>query len=123
MADAVLALALMTASVLASLAFFRTQVRELRGAQDEFAAFLIAESEIERLHTLPWDRIAVGEAQPLILTLPSAAHLKEVTATLTVQESEPGFKHAEVRVEWSSATGRRLHLEQAEDFAVEASRP
>jgi hypothetical protein len=98
-------------------------VRELRSTQDEFAAMLIAESEIERLHTLPWDRIAVGETQPLLLTLPSAAHLKEAAATLTVKELQPGLKRAEVRVEWTSSTGRRLHTEQAEEFAMEAQWP
>jgi hypothetical protein len=123
MADALLALVLIVASVFVSLAFFRSQVRELRGTQDEFNALLIAESEIERLHTLSWDRIPLGEAQQLALALPSAAHLKESAATLSVKELEPGLKRAEVRVEWSSSTGRRLHVEQAEEFAREALRP
>jgi hypothetical protein len=123
LADAVLALALIVASVFVSLAFFRSQVRELRGAQDEFAALLIAESEIERLHTLPWAQIAVGEARPLVLALPSAAHLKEAAATLTVKEVQPGLKRAEVRVEWTSSAGRRLHAEQSEEFAMEAQGP
>ena len=52
MVDAVLALALVVATVFVCLAFFRSEVRELRSTQDEFAALLIAESEIERLHTL-----------------------------------------------------------------------
>jgi len=123
MADALLALALIVSTVLVCLAFFRSEVRELRSTQDEFAALLIAESEIERLHTLPYDRIAAGEAQPLALTLPSAAHLKEVAATLNVKELQPGLKRAEVRIEWSSSTGRRLRVEQAAEFATEVARP
>ena len=122
MADALVALALVAASVLVSVAFYRTEVREVRGTQDEFAALLIAESEIERLHTLSYDRITAGEAQPLALTLPSAAHLKEAAATLSVKELQPGLKRAEVRVEWSSAKGRRLHVEQAAEFFAEAGR-
>jgi hypothetical protein len=122
MADALVALALVAASVFICVAFFRTEVREVRRTQDEFAALLIAESEIERLHTLPYDRIAAGDAQPLALTLPSAAHLKEAAATLTVKELQPGLKRAEVRVEWSSSKGRRLHVEQAAEFSVEAGR-
>jgi hypothetical protein len=116
------ALALIASSVLVCVAFFRTEAREVRGTQDEFAALLIAESEIERLRTLPYDRIAAGEAQPLALTLPSAAHLKESAATLTVKELQPGLKRAEVRVEWSSSKGRRLHVEQAAEFSAEAGR-
>ena len=123
MADAMVALALVVASVFVCVAFFRSEVRELRSTQDEFAALLIAESEIERLYTLPYDRIAAGEAQPLALTLPSAAHLKEATATLTVKELQPGLKRAEVRIEWSSSTGRRLRVEQAEEFTTEVARP
>jgi hypothetical protein len=121
--DAMVALALVASSVLVCVAFFRSEVRELRRTQDEFAALLIAESEIERLHTLPYDRIAAGEAQPLALTLPSAAHLKEAAATLTVKELQPGIKRAEVRIEWSSATGRRLRVEQAAEFTSEVARP
>jgi len=123
MVDALVALALVVTSVFVSLAFFRAEVREVRGTQDQFAALLIAESEIERLHTLPYDRIAAGEAQPLALTLPSAAHLKEAAATLTVKELQPGLKRAEVRIEWSSSTGRRLRVEQAEEFTTEVARP
>ena len=123
MADAMLALALIASAVFVSLAFFRSEVRELRRSQDEFAALLIAESEIERLHTLPYDRIAAGEAQPLALTLPSAARLKEAAATLTVKELLPGIKSATVRVEWTSSTGRRLRVEQAAEFTTEVARP
>lgn len=123
MMDAMVALALVTSSVFVCLAFFRSEVRELRSTQDQFAALLIAESEIERLHTLPYDRIAAGEAQPLALTLPSAAHLKEATATLTVKELQPGLKRAEVRIEWSSSTGRRRRVEQAAEFTTEVARP
>ena len=31
-----------------------------------------------------------------------------------------GLKRAEVRIEWTSATGRRLHVEQAAEFSMEA---
>jgi hypothetical protein len=123
MADAMIALALVASAVLVCLAFFRTEVRELRSTQDEFTALLLAESEIERLHTLTYDRIASGEAQPLALTLPSAAHLREAAATLTVKGLQPGLKRAEVRVEWSSSTGRRLRVEQAAEFTTEVARP
>ena len=123
MMDAMLALALVASSVLVCVAFFRSEVRELRGAQDAFNAQLIAESEIERLRALPYERLALGAAQPLALTLPSAARLKESAATLTVKELQPGLKRAEVRIEWSSSKGRRLHVEQAAEFTPEGARP
>ena len=121
--DAMVALALLSSAVFVFVAFFRAEVRELRGTQDEFNALLIAESEIERLHTLPYGRIAVAEAQPLPLALPSAAHLKEAAATLTVKELQPGLKRADVRIEWISSTGLRLHVEQEAEFTAEVARP
>ena len=121
--DAIVALALVASAVFVCVAFFRSEVREVRSTQDEFAALLIAESEIERLHTLPYDRISAGEAQPLVLTLPSAARLKEAAATLTVKELQLGLKRAEVRIEWTSSTGRRRRVEQAAEFTTEVARP
>ena len=119
--DALAALALMTGSVLVTLAFFRAEVREVRNNQERFAALLVAESEIERLHTLRYDQIGLGENQPLALKMPSARGLKESAGTLTVKELEHGLKRAEVRIEWSSPKGQPLHVSLAEEFSAEAS--
>jgi hypothetical protein len=120
--DALAALALITSGVFVCVVFFRTEVRELRNTQEKFAALLIAESEIERFHTLRYDQIAVGEDQPLALNLPSARALKEAAGTVTVKELERGIKRAEVRIGWSSPTGAPLHVALAEEFTSCAER-
>ena len=115
--DALVALAILGAGVFLSMAFFRAEVKEVRSTHERFAALLIAESEIERLRTLPYERIPIGEGQPLALKLPSARHLKEATGTLTAQEIGPGLKAATVRIHWSSPRGTPLHVELSSEFS------
>ena len=115
--DALGALAMLGAGVFLSMAFFRAEVKEVRSTHERFAALLIAESEIERLRTLPYERIPIGEGQPLELKLPSAKHLKEATGTLTVQEIAPGLKAATVRIHWSSPRGTPLRVELSSEFS------
>ncbi len=118
--DALLALTLITGILFASVVLFGKQVRAVRNTHERLAAMLIAESEIERLRTLPYERIETGAARPLSLALPSAARLKECSATLMVTELSPGLKRAEVRVQWSSPKGRPLGATMASEFAAEA---
>jgi len=47
--------------------------------------------------------------------------LKEAAGTLTVKELDVGIKRAEVRIRWSSPTGRPLHVALSEEFTAEAS--
>ncbi len=116
------ALALLAGGVFVSAVFFRTEVREIRGTQERFAALLIAESEIERLHTLTYNDIPVGASHALKLTLPSAKRLKESSGTLSVREIEPGLKEATVRIGWSSPRGRPLFVEMTGVFSREGLR-
>ena len=115
--DALVALAVLAGGVFVSVAFFRTEVRELRNTHERLAALLIAESEIERLRALPYDNIPVGDGQSLGLKLPSARRLKGAAGALTVKETEPGLKAATVRVEWISPKGRPLRVELSSEFA------
>jgi len=59
--DALAAFALMTGAVFTCVVFFRAEVREVRNTQERLTALLIAESEVERLHTLRYDQIVPGE--------------------------------------------------------------
>ena len=111
MMDVLAAFALLAGGVFLSVVFFRTEVRELRYTHERLAALLIAESEIERLHTLSYEEIARGDGQPLNLTLPSARRLKEGRGTLSVKEIEPGLKNVTVRIQWSSPRGRPCFVE------------
>ena len=113
MMDVLAALALLGAGVFMSVTFFRSEVRELRYTQEKFAAMLIVESEIERLHTLSYEAIEVGAGQALALDLPSARRLKEARGSMSVREIEPGLKEVTVRTTWSSSRGRPLFVEMS----------
>ena len=117
MIDAMMALMVLTTGVFTCVAFFRSQVREIRYEQDRTAAALIAESEIERLVTLPFGEIVSDPA--LKPALPSAERLKKSSAALTVEEIEPGLKEATVRVEWETAKGARMGVQLARWFSRE----
>ena len=117
MMDALAALALLTTAVFTSVVFFRNEVRASRTLQERFAASLIAESEMERLHTLRYDDIPIGADQALNLALPSAKQLKQCAATLSVRQAQPGLKEATVRVQWRSPTGRPLLVEMRGAFS------
>ena len=108
--DCLAALGILAGGMFMALAFFRAEVRETRYTQDRFAALLIAQSEIERLYTLPYERILVVADRPLALDLPSAKRVKGVTGQLTVTEPEPGLKAATVRIEWKSPKDRVMHI-------------
>lgn len=123
MMDAVTALAIIAGTLLVALAFYRAEVRELRLSQEKFAALLIAESEIERLRTVPYDGIVPGDARDTALALPSAARLKKCSASVAVAEIAPGLKRAEVRVEWLSPLDKPLTVTLASEYAVEAQTP
>ena len=115
--DAVAALTLLSVGVFVTVVFFRAEVREVHNMHERFVAILTAESEIERLRTLPYDQILVGESRSLELSLPSAKHLNEAEGTLTVREIKPGLKTAVVRIRWISPKGRPLHVEMASEFS------
>ena len=117
--DCLAALALLGSGVFLALAFFRVQVREIRYTQDRLTALLIAQSEIERLHTESFDAIDAAPDQPLDLSLPSAKRLKGAAGTLSVEETEAGLKKAVVRIQWRTATGRPLHLTLSCTFSRE----
>jgi len=121
MVEVLAAFALLTGGVFMAVLFFRAEVRELRFTHERFAAMLIAQSEIERLHTLPYDEIPVGESQALELTLPSAEHVKELCGTLSVTEPTPGLKNTGVRIEWRSPNGTPHHVELTSAFSREGS--
>jgi len=109
--DCLAAMALLGIGVMVAMTFFRTEVREIRASHDRFSALLIAQSEVERLHTLSFDDLKVGKDRPLDLNLPSAARLKGARGRLTVRETAPGLRAATVRIEWESPTGTPLRVE------------
>ena len=117
--DVLAALALIAGTIMLAVVFFRTQVREVRGIHERFAARLIAESEMERLRTLPYGVIPVGAKQPRQVTFPSAMRLKEARVTLDVQEIESGLKRARVLVQWSSRAGKPRRAELTGEFSRE----
>ena len=119
MLDVLAAMALLVGGVFMAVVFFRAEVREVRFTHERFAVMLVAQSEIERLHTLPYDQIAVGEARPIELTLPSAKRIKEASGTLSVQEVSPGLKAATVRIAWRSPSGTPHHVELTNEFSRE----
>ena len=120
MMDTLAALALLGMGIFVAVVFFRAEVREIRYSHDRLAALLIAQSEIERLHTIPFDRIAVGEGQSLNLALPSAKRVKDCAGRLTIDRIEPGLKRATVRIDWRSARGLPLHVTASSVFSKEA---
>ncbi len=107
--DTIAALTLLVGGVTVALMFFRAEVREVRGANERVTGLLMAQSEIERLITLPFAELSVGANQPLQLTLPSTRRLKAVRGTLSVKELAPGLKEATVRIVWD--TPRRYTME------------
>jgi len=121
--DAMVALAVLSSGVLLLVAYHRAEVRDLRLTQETQCATLIAESEIERLITLPFGEIPPGAAQPLTLSLPSAAKLKGARGTLTVNETEPGLKGAVVEVFWQPLRGPERCISFQRSFAKEGSAP
>jgi len=123
MMDAIAAMALLTAGVFMALAFFRTEVREVRMSHERLSALLIAQSEVERLYSLSYDDIPVGEDQSLALDEPAAARLKGSQGLLSVAEIEPGLKRAEVRVTWRSPLDRPLHVDLTCTLSREGLRP
>jgi len=117
--DVTAAGALLTAGIFTAVVFFRAEVREIRFTHERFAVMLLAESEIERLHALPYGEIKVGEDQPLALTLPSAERIKEVSGTVSVKETDEGLKSATVRVQWRVPKGTVNRIELTRTFARE----
>ena len=117
--DVTAAGALLTAGIFTAVVFFRAEVREIRFTHERFAVMLLAESEIERLHALPYDEIKVGEDQPLALTLPSAERSKEVSGTVSIKETDEGLKSATVRVQWRVPKGTVNRIELTRAFAQE----
>ncbi len=115
--DGTAALMLLGVGVFAAVVFFRTEVRELRGAHEQFAGLLIAESEMERLYALPYDQVRSDENVPL--ALPSAKQLREARGRILVTEIEAGLKSATVRVEWRTPSGIPMHAEATGLFARE----
>jgi Tfp pilus assembly protein PilV len=115
--DGAVALMLLGVGVFAAVVFFRTEVRELRGQHEQFAALLIAESEMERLRALPYDEMRTDENAPL--ALPAAKQLREARGRILVTEIEDGLKSATVRVEWRTPSGIPMHAEAAGLFARE----
>ena len=115
--DAAAAMMLLAVGVFAAVVFFRTEVRELRGAHEQFAALLIAESEMERLRVLPYDEMRTDENAPL--ALPAAKQLREARGRIRVTEIEDGLKSATVRVEWRTPSGIPMHAEATGLFARE----
>jgi len=118
--DCLAALALLSMGVFVSVRFFRTEVREIRYSHDRLAVLLIAQSEVERLHAIPFDRIVLGENQPLELALPSAERIQECTGRLSVVAVEPGLKEATVRIEWLSPKGVPRHVTASSVFCKES---
>ena len=117
--DTMAAGALLTAGIFTAVVFFRAEVREIRFTHERFAVMLLAQSEIERLHTLPYDEIKVGEDQALELTLPSAERIKEVSGAVSVKEIAEGLKSATVRVQWRVPKGTVNRVELTRTFAQE----
>lgn len=106
MTDVLAALTVLGGGILLALTFFQAEVREVRTTYERYAGLLLAESEIERLTTLPYHAITPGKDQSLTLSMPSAQKLKNVRGTLSVREIGPGLKEATVRVVWDT---RRRH--------------
>ena len=121
--DAMVALAVLTGGVFLLVAYHRAEVRELRATQETLCATLIAESEIERLITLPYEEMPAGPTQALAFSVPSAARLKGARGTLTVSEVEPGLKEAEVTVFWQPLRGPDRSVSLRRSFAKEGSAP
>ena len=121
MVDALIALAVLGFGVFFMVAFFRSEVRELRYAHDRLTAQLLAESEIERLRGIPHEEIKNGSA--LDLSLPSAERLANVRGRLAVETPAPGWKRATVRIEWDSPKGWPVSVELSGDFAEEGATP
>ena len=117
--DCLIAMSLMAGAVVATVALYRSVVRDCRVTQERLSAALVARSELERLRAIPYDRIPAGAATRLPLTLPAAQHLKGAGEFLTVRELEPGLKEATVRVEWESPQGRPLMVEMGAVFSRE----
>ena len=122
MADVLVALALITGTIAVAVLFFRTQVREARQIHERFAARLIAESEIERLHARAYETIPVDAKQALKLTLPSADQLKGAQAALHAREIEPGLKQVRIVVRWRSRRGRPRQVGLTGEFSREGLR-
>lgn len=119
--EALAAMAVLALGVFVLVAHHRAEVRELRATQETLCATLIAESEIERLLTLPYDDITPGPGQVVALSVPSAAKLKGSHGTLTVVEPEPGLKEAEVAVFWQPLRGPERSVSLRRTFSREGS--
>ena len=117
--DVILAMTLLSTGVFVVMVFCRNEAREQRTAHERLVAQLAAESELERLRTVPFDGIAPGDRRPVASTLPSMQRLKEGKVLLTVAELEPGLKRATARVEWSSPVGKPLFVEFTALFSRE----
>ena len=117
--DTMAAGALLTAGIFMAVVFFRAEVREIRFTHERFAVMLLAQSEIERLHTLPYDEIELGDDQALELTLPSAERVKEISGTVSVREVAEGLKSATVQVQWRVPKGTVNRVELTRTFARE----
>lgn len=117
--DALTALAILGSGILVVAVFFRTEVRQVRGGHERLSATLLAQSELERLDTLPWAEIARADG-PVPMTLPAARRLKEARATLARADIEPGLAQVTARVEWQSGDGKPLFVEISRVFSQEA---
>jgi hypothetical protein len=119
--DALAALMLFSAGVLAAVMFHFAEVREIRHMHERTVGLLAAESELERLAALPFERLAVGADRPLDLDLPSVHTLMRPRGTLTVTKVAPGLREATVHIVWD--TPRRFTREVAltRRFAGEAA--
>lgn len=117
--DVILAMALLSTGVFVVMVFCRNEAREQRNSHERLVAQLAAESELERLRTVSYDRIAAGDRQAVASTLPSMQKLKEAKTFLTVAEVEPGLKQATARVEWSSPVGKPQFVEFTAHFSRE----
>lgn len=118
--DATAALALFTGGVLLAAVFFRAEVRALRTTHELGVGRLLAVSELERLAALPYAQIPTGAEQPLKLTLPSAARLKEARGLLSVREIKPGLKEARVCIIWATPRKHNLQAVMTRRYALEA---
>ena len=105
MLDVSVAMILLTGAVFTCVWFYHAEVRSVRATHERMVAQLVAESEIERLRALEYDRIPLGAGQKLELALPSAEQLCDVSATLDVATASEGLKQAVVRVQWRSQRG------------------
>lgn len=114
--EAAIALCVVTAAFVGVFALAHQVLRVSDSMKNELYAAQVAESELERLRALPWERLAAQEPTRALdpATTPGLAEVSGGTGSVRVQPVEgggnEGLRAVSVRIAWVGRDGRAKEL-------------